>query len=145
MEKGDGVFTPLDRIGQLTMRNLDIADHARLSSFTTCGAGRAGAGPSENAEACRIRWSAVGQPAVVHGQAAAEDVKPGQQGGSNPEPRIRSPSRQRAELSRRVSRLGMAQSRGFLLVKLSGRGYIHCPRDSLPRKLECARNRRALP
>ena len=26
MEKGDAFFTPLDRIGQLTMRNLDIAD-----------------------------------------------------------------------------------------------------------------------
>jgi argininosuccinate synthase len=26
MEKGDAVFTPLDRIGQLTMRNLDIVD-----------------------------------------------------------------------------------------------------------------------
>jgi argininosuccinate synthase len=26
MEKGDAAFTPADRIGQLTMRNLDIAD-----------------------------------------------------------------------------------------------------------------------
>jgi argininosuccinate synthase len=26
MEKGAGAFTPADRIGQLTMRNLDIAD-----------------------------------------------------------------------------------------------------------------------
>src|ERR1044071_4326045 len=26
MEKGESAFTPLDRIGQLTMRNLDIAD-----------------------------------------------------------------------------------------------------------------------
>ena len=26
MEKGEGAFTPQDRIGQLTMRNLDIAD-----------------------------------------------------------------------------------------------------------------------
>jgi argininosuccinate synthase len=26
MEKGDSVFTPQDRIGQLTMRNLDISD-----------------------------------------------------------------------------------------------------------------------
>jgi argininosuccinate synthase len=26
MEKGESVFTPQDRIGQLTMRNLDIAD-----------------------------------------------------------------------------------------------------------------------
>jgi argininosuccinate synthase len=26
MEKGQGAFDPIDRIGQLTMRNLDIAD-----------------------------------------------------------------------------------------------------------------------
>ena len=26
MEKGEGEFTPQDRIGQLTMRNLDITD-----------------------------------------------------------------------------------------------------------------------
>ncbi|MDI5178318.1 argininosuccinate synthase, partial [Salmonella enterica subsp. enterica serovar Anatum] len=26
MEKGDSVFSPDDRIGQLTMRNLDITD-----------------------------------------------------------------------------------------------------------------------
>ena len=26
MEKGESTFTPQDRIGQLTMRNLDIAD-----------------------------------------------------------------------------------------------------------------------
>jgi argininosuccinate synthase len=26
MEKGEGEFTPQDRVGQLTMRNLDIAD-----------------------------------------------------------------------------------------------------------------------
>ena len=26
MEKGESMFTPLDRIGQLTMRNLDIID-----------------------------------------------------------------------------------------------------------------------
>jgi argininosuccinate synthase len=26
MEKGEGAFTPQDRIGQLTMRNLDIVD-----------------------------------------------------------------------------------------------------------------------
>jgi argininosuccinate synthase len=26
MEKGEGMFTPDDRIGQLTLRNMDIAD-----------------------------------------------------------------------------------------------------------------------
>jgi argininosuccinate synthase len=26
MERGEGMFTPADRIGQLTLRNMDIAD-----------------------------------------------------------------------------------------------------------------------
>jgi argininosuccinate synthase len=38
MEKGESVFTPLDRIGQLTMRNLDIAD-TRDKLFTYVKAG----------------------------------------------------------------------------------------------------------
>src|SRR6188472_1919401 len=38
MEKGEGEFTPLDRIGQLTMRNLDIAD-TRDKLFTYVKAG----------------------------------------------------------------------------------------------------------
>jgi len=38
MEKGESVFTPLDRIGQLTMRNLDIAD-TREKLFTYVKAG----------------------------------------------------------------------------------------------------------
>jgi argininosuccinate synthase len=39
MEKvGDAAFTPADRIGQLTMRNLDIADsRAKLSLYTETG------------------------------------------------------------------------------------------------------------
>jgi argininosuccinate synthase len=38
MEKGESTFTPLDRIGQLTMRNLDIAD-TRDKLFTYVKAG----------------------------------------------------------------------------------------------------------
>jgi argininosuccinate synthase len=38
MEKGESVFTPLDRIGQLTMRNLDIVD-TRDKLFTYVKAG----------------------------------------------------------------------------------------------------------
>jgi argininosuccinate synthase len=38
MEKGDSAFTPQDRIGQLTMRNLDIAD-TRDKLFTYARAG----------------------------------------------------------------------------------------------------------
>ncbi len=38
MEKGEGAFTPQDRIGQLTMRNLDITDtRDKLSIYTNTG------------------------------------------------------------------------------------------------------------
>jgi argininosuccinate synthase len=38
MEKGEGEFTPQDRIGQLTMRNLDIADtRDKIRVYTTAG------------------------------------------------------------------------------------------------------------
>jgi argininosuccinate synthase len=38
MEKGESAFTPQDRIGQLTMRNLDITDtRAKLETYTKVG------------------------------------------------------------------------------------------------------------
>ena len=38
MEKGQGAFDPVDRIGQLTMRNLDIADtRQKLGIYTSTG------------------------------------------------------------------------------------------------------------
>ena len=38
MEKVEGAFTPADRIGQLTMRNLDIADtREKLGVYTRTG------------------------------------------------------------------------------------------------------------
>ncbi len=38
MEKVEGAFTPADRIGQLTMRNLDIADtRDKLGIYTSTG------------------------------------------------------------------------------------------------------------
>lgn len=38
MEKGDSMFTPMDRIGQLTMRNLDITDtRAKLGIYADAG------------------------------------------------------------------------------------------------------------
>lgn len=38
MEKGDSMFTAVDRIGQLTMRNLDITDtRAKLGIYTSAG------------------------------------------------------------------------------------------------------------
>ena len=46
MEKGESAFTPLDRIGQLTMRNLDIAD-TRDKLFTYARAGLLATGEGE--------------------------------------------------------------------------------------------------
>ena len=38
MEKGDSMFSPADRIGQLTMRNLDIVDtRAKLGIYADAG------------------------------------------------------------------------------------------------------------
>jgi argininosuccinate synthase len=38
MEKGASAFSPADRIGQLTMRNLDIEDtRAKLGTYTKAG------------------------------------------------------------------------------------------------------------
>jgi argininosuccinate synthase len=43
MEKGESAFTPQDRIGQLTMRNLDIEDtREKLSLYLRIGRLRAG-------------------------------------------------------------------------------------------------------
>ena len=45
MEKGESAFTPQDRIGQLTMRNLDIADtRDKLLTYTQAGLLAPGAG-----------------------------------------------------------------------------------------------------
>ena len=45
MEKVEGAFTPLDRIGQLTMRNLDILDtRDKLAIYSKVGLLRADAG-----------------------------------------------------------------------------------------------------
>jgi argininosuccinate synthase len=47
MEKGESAFTPLDRIGQLTMRNLDIADtREKLFTYARAGLLSTGAGDS---------------------------------------------------------------------------------------------------
>lgn len=53
MEKGDSVFSPDDRIGQLTMRNLDITDTRETfrlcqnwPALLLCRFGRAAGGES---------------------------------------------------------------------------------------------------
>ena len=46
MEKGASSFSPADRIGQLTMRNMDIVDtRAKLGIYTKVGLLQAGEGP----------------------------------------------------------------------------------------------------
>jgi argininosuccinate synthase len=46
MEKGESAFTPQDRIGQLTMRNLDIADtRDKLATYVRAGVLSPGLGP----------------------------------------------------------------------------------------------------
>ena len=54
MEKGEAFFTPQDRIGQLTMRNLDIAD-TRDKLFTYVKTGLLA--PSR-IRVCRVCWAA---------------------------------------------------------------------------------------
>ncbi len=47
MEKGESMFTPQDRIGQLTMRNLDIVDtRDKLAIYTQAGLLSSGQGAS---------------------------------------------------------------------------------------------------
>src|SRR5690606_24058736 len=47
MEKGDSTFSPADRIGQLTMRNLDIIDtREKLHTYVQTGLLAPSAGPS---------------------------------------------------------------------------------------------------
>ena len=47
MEKGDSTFSPRDRIGQLTMRNLDITDtREKLFTYSKAGLLTAGEGTS---------------------------------------------------------------------------------------------------
>ena len=47
MESGQGEFTPTDRIGQLTMRNLDIADSRdKLDVYRNAGLLTAGGNDS---------------------------------------------------------------------------------------------------
>ncbi len=51
MEKGEAFFTPQDRIGQLTMRNLDIVDtRAKLVTYVETGLLR----PSESSPLPRL-------------------------------------------------------------------------------------------
>ena len=47
MEKGEAFFTPLDRIGQLTMRNLDISDtRDKLQTYSSTGLLAPATGPA---------------------------------------------------------------------------------------------------
>ena len=63
MEKGESMFTPLDRIGQLTMRNLDIVD-TRDKLFTYVKAG------------VLAPWSGTALPHLPEPEPASEDAGP---------------------------------------------------------------------
>ena len=54
MEKHEGAFTPQDRIGQLTMRNLDITD-SRAKLFVYAHAGLLGPQTFEGSPPARRR------------------------------------------------------------------------------------------
>ena len=64
MEKGESMFTPLDRIGQLTMRNLDIVD-TRDKLFTYVKAG------------VLAPWSGTALPHLPEPEHPADPVSPG--------------------------------------------------------------------
>jgi argininosuccinate synthase len=62
MEKGESMFSPLDRIGQLTMRNLDIVDSRdKLLIYTKSGLLAQGTGEA---------LPALNAPAVEHGKTS---------------------------------------------------------------------------
>jgi len=53
----DSAFGPVDRIGQLTMRNLDIADsRAKLEQYARVGMVGGGPHPTRSSAASRSRW-----------------------------------------------------------------------------------------
>ena len=66
MEKGESSFSPQDRIGQLTMRNLDIADtREKLLAYAKAGLLSAGPGsslPRSKASTTRSSDSKRGEP-----------------------------------------------------------------------------------
>ena len=77
MEKGESAFTPQDRIGQLTMRNLDIADtRDKLLTYARAGLLATGEGdalphllePGESKGRSRRRTATRGQARGFDGQ-----------------------------------------------------------------------------
>jgi argininosuccinate synthase len=76
MEKGESMFTPLDRIGQLTMRNLDIVD-TRDKLFTYVRAGVLA--PWSGAALPHVSEIGAGHPA----EPAANDSSGGENAGSD--------------------------------------------------------------
>ena len=73
MEKGESMFTPLDRIGQLTMRNLDIVD-TRDKLFTYVKAG------------VLAPWSGTALPHLPEPEHPADTVAPGSPEDKKDEP-----------------------------------------------------------
>ena len=72
MEKGESVFSPQDRIGQLTMRNLDIADtRAKLLTYVKAGV----LAPSAGGDLPRLLDGAVSKTAPAKPPASKSDTK----------------------------------------------------------------------
>jgi argininosuccinate synthase len=74
MEKGESMFTPLDRIGQLTMRNLDIVD-TRDKLFTYVKAG------------VLAPWSGTALPHLPEPEHPAEPVSKAEPSGQPKSPK----------------------------------------------------------
>jgi hypothetical protein len=93
MERGESAFTPQDRIGQLTMRNLDITDtRDKLFTYVKAGVLAPSVGrelPHPRDSGLGIRDSGLGtrdsEPET--GESERETRK------SNPEPRIPNPGK----------------------------------------------------
>ncbi len=72
MEKGESVFSPQDRIGQLTMRNLDIADtREKLLTYVKAGV----LAPSAGGDLPRLLDGAVSKTAPAKPSASKSDKK----------------------------------------------------------------------
>ena len=68
MEKGESSFSPQDRIGQLTMRNLDIADTREKLSHVCEGRPAVGTGGHLAAAARRVAEAQIARPQQAVGR-----------------------------------------------------------------------------
>ena len=93
MEKGESSFTPQDRIGQLTMRNLDIAD-TREKLLTYAKAGLLAPGPGSSLPRLKGEGDeeALIPPAALVGHALRLRRSAGRSGAASVDCRRRAPA-----------------------------------------------------